>query len=253
MRIDIFDIFMLSSAKCRVEIIIKIIICEPVIKRWPSVSGFPSWHRPDLVIWSEPAAKITKEVMKSHGCTFHGCSHCPCLQFVQMELSRRKVPVYVSILITSQLIPRTFIKWVSKRNLVLLMEVFFLKTGSPSASIPLLLVKQLLLAVYNRLFAQLIVDFFGRKHSCLPLQWLQRQPVICVYKLQMSNSTTHSWLCLHFRRFSFYVFPSIWFVILFLSFVLSVVKLQLNGATWLKVLVVWIKVVNGYNTSLFWF
>lgn len=51
------------------------------------------------------AAKITKEVMKSHGCAFqfclsYGSFQCPCLQFFHMELSRRKVPVYVSTLIS---------------------------------------------------------------------------------------------------------------------------------------------------------
>lgn len=38
------------------------------------------------------------------------------------------------------------------------------------------------------------------------MRWLQRQPVICVYNSQISNSVTRSFLCLHFRSFLFMPF-----------------------------------------------
>lgn len=123
--------FPADSASCQVEIIIKIIYlwaCDQKMTPRLGIS-FLAQARFDNLI--RGAAKITKEVMKSHGCTFQfsrscGSFHCPCLQFVQMELSRRKVPVYVSIRISF----RTSIEW--KTNVVFRLKGFYFKrmTGS---------------------------------------------------------------------------------------------------------------------------
>lgn len=195
------------------------------------------------------AAKITKEVMKSHGCAFqfclsYGSFQCPCLQFFHMELSRRKVPVYVSMLISSHFRFRTGIKWMSKPNSQWKVFTDRVNLGTSISTLNHMNIA----GCSHWIICTINHGFLRRKYSCPSMQWLQRQPVISVYNSQISNSVTQSFLCLHFRSFL-----SV-HLICDLVFVLCFVKLQSNRAPWLMIImIVWLKVGNIYNALLLWF
>lgn len=135
-----------------------------------------------------------------------------------------------------------------KANIVFLMKGFYVKindrltSGSSISTLSHMNIagcSQWIICAINH-------GFCRRKYSCPSLQWLQRQPLICVYKSQISNSATHSSLCLHFRSFLFVPFYpfDLW------SCFCPLFSLLSNRARWLTIMVVWFKVGNGYNASL---